>query len=258
MLEETLSGIGTTHCTNGIEIQRSVDTCAEKPDDKEVNFSKKGTLEDFHIQILPYCGKKGSDPQAIQLKETTVKGSSDEIKHSKKNDFLWLICKLDVSDSLFPTILEALSISSWTGFNAILCESNIPRKSVVGYCPTIDASTTGFSTMYTLLVRFIKMADQIRQHDVPVVFDREIYAKAVEVICQRSEELSRVVTRIEAFHIACTLLAVIRKRFRDAGLEDVIIESEIIGIGSINIRALLIKYYNRVMQMHKIVGEALF
>ena len=141
---------------------------------------------------------------------------------------------LNISDPLFHIIQEAQSIPSWTGYNAIFCESSIPRRSVVGYCPTIDASSIEFSTMYTLLVRSIKMADQIGQHDVPVVFDQAIYAKAVEVICQRSDELTRVVKRMGACHIACTLLAVIGKRFRDAGLEDIIIESEIIGIASVN------------------------
>ena len=97
MLEETLSGIGTTHCTNVVVVQRSVDTCAEKPDNKEVNFSKKRTLEDFHIQILQYCAKKRSDPEAIPLTEATAKGSSDETEHSKKNNFLWLICRLNFS-----------------------------------------------------------------------------------------------------------------------------------------------------------------
>ena len=101
MFEETLSGIGTTHCTNGIVIQRSIDRCAEKPDGKEVNFSKKRTLEDLHIQILPYCAKKKSYPEAIPLTKATVKGSSDEIGNSKKNDFLWLICRLNISDSYF-------------------------------------------------------------------------------------------------------------------------------------------------------------
>ena len=101
------------------------------------------------------------------------------------------------------------------------------------------------------------MADQIWQHDVPVVFDQAIYAKAVEVICQRSEELIRVVKRMGTFHIACTLLAVIMKRFRDGGLEDIVIESEINGIGSVN-GALLGKHCNRGMCLHKIVGEALF
>ena len=101
MIEETLSGIGTTHCTNAIVIQRSVDTCAEKPDDKEINFSNKQTHEDFHIQIFPYCTKKRSDPEAIPLTEATVKGSSDEIEYSKNNDFLWLICRLKISTPYF-------------------------------------------------------------------------------------------------------------------------------------------------------------
>ena len=69
--------------------------------------------------------------------------------------------------------------------------------------------------------------------------------------------MSRVVKRLGAFHIACTLLAVIGKRFRDAGLEDIIIESEIIGIGSVN-GSLLGKHYNRGIRLQKIVGEALF
>ena len=53
-----------------------------------------------------------------------------------------------------------------------------------------------------------------------------------------------------AVHIACTLLAVIGKRFRDAGLEDIIIESEMIGIGSVN-GTLLGKHYNRGMRLHE-------
>ena len=110
-------------------------------------------------------------------------------------------------DYLFHIIQETQSIPSWTGFNVFLCESSIPRKSVVVDCPTIDASSTEFSTIYTLLVRSFKVADQIGQHDAPVVFDQAIYAKTVEVICQRSEELSRVVG---AFYIVCPLLAVLK------------------------------------------------
>ena len=71
------------------------------------------------------------------------------------------------------------------------------------------------ATTYTLLVISIKMADQIGQHVAPIVFDQEIYAKAVGVICQRSEELNGIVKQIGAFYIAYTLLAVIGKRFRN-------------------------------------------
>ena len=62
---------------------------------------------------------------------------------------------------------------------------------------------------------------------------------------------------MEAFHIACTLLAVIGNRFKDPGLEDIVIKSEIIGIGSV-IGTLLDKHYNRGMRLYKIVGGASF
>ena len=179
---------------------------------------------------MPYCAKTRSDPEAIPLTEATLKGSSDEIEHSKKNDFLWLICRLNISDSLFHIIQEAQSIPRWTCFDAILCESSIPRKSVVGYCPTIDASSTEFF-LYTLLVRSTKMADQIGQHDVPVVFDQAVYAKALEV--KEVKSWSSRKTNGSISH-CFALLAMIGKRFGDAGPEDIIIESEIIGNGSVN------------------------
>ena len=59
------------------------------------------------------------------------------------------------------------------------------------------------------------------------------------------------------FHIACTFLAVIGKRFGDAGLEDLIVEAEIVASGSVK-KVLEGKHYNRAMRMHKIVYEALW
>lgn len=59
-----------------------------------------------------------------------------------------------------------------------------------------------------------------------------------------------------AFHIACTFLAVIDKRFGDAGLRDVIIESEILRSGSV-VGVLEGRHYNRGIRVHKIVFEAM-
>ena len=64
---------------------------------------------------------------------------------------------------------------------------------------------------------------QIEQEDVVIVFDQAVYAKAVEIIWKNPEERKRVVSCMGAFHIAWTLLAVIGKRFGDAGLRDVLI-----------------------------------
>ena len=94
---------------------------------------------------------------------------------------------------------------------------------------------------------------QLGQEDIVIVFDLAIYAKAAEIIWKRQEEMNKVVIRMGAFHITCTLLAVIGKRFGDAGLADLMIESGIIGMGSVN-GVLNGKQYNRAVQMNKILN----
>ena len=112
-------------------------------------------------------------------------------------------------------------------------------------------------TVYTVLKRSIQMADQLGQQDVMIVFDQAIYANANEIIWRRQEEMNRVVLMMDVFHIACTFSAVIGKRFGDAGLEDLIVEAEIVASGSVK-KVLEGKHYNRAMRMHKIVYEALW
>lgn len=60
---------------------------------------------------------------------------------------------------------------------------------------------------------------------------------------------------MDAFHTACKFLAVIGKRFSDAGLRDIIIESGFVGSGSVN-SVLAGHHYNRVLCIHKVVMEA--
>ena len=101
------------------------------------------------------------------------------------------------------------------------------------------------------------MDDQLSQQDIIITFDLAIYAKAVEIIWKNSEELSRIVPRLGAFHISCCFLAVIGKRFGDAGLTDLLIESEVIGSGSVS-GVIEGRQYNRGVRAHNIVMEALW
>ena len=111
------------------------------------------------------------------------------------------------------------------------------------------------STFYTALCKSIRMGEQLGQEDIVIVFNLAIYGKAAEIIWKRQEEMNKVVIRMGAFHITCTLLAVIGKRFGDAGLADLMIESGIIGMGSVN-GVLDGKQYNRAVRMNKILYEA--
>ena len=58
------------------------------------------------------------------------------------------------------------------------------------------------------------------------------------------------------FHTICTFLSVIGKRFQDAGLRDVIIESGVTAKGSVS-GVLEGRTYNRASRCHKLMFEAL-
>ena len=66
-----------------------------------------------------------------------------------------------------------------------------------------------------------------------VVFDLTIYIKELKIMWYKEEEMNRVVFRMGAFHMCCTLLAMIGKRFGDAELSNIVIESAVIAAGSL-------------------------
>ena len=95
------------------------------------------------------------------------------------------------------------------------------------------------------------MAQQLGQHDVIVAFDQAIYAKALEVLWQNKHQFQQLVVRIASFHTICAFLAAIGKRFGDAGLADVLMESGIVGSGSVG-GVIEGRHYNQAVRTHKV------
>ena len=82
--------------------------------------------------------------------------------------------------------------------------------------------------------------------------DQAIYAKAQEIVLQKNREFENVVLRMGAFHVITAFLAVLGKRFADAGLVDNFIESGIVAYGSMG-GVVEGRHYNRAIRAHKIV-----
>ena len=59
------------------------------------------------------------------------------------------------------------------------------------------------------------------------------------------------------FHTTCNLLSIIGKRFQDAGLRDLCVESGVIAEGSVAAGVMDGCKYNRAIRLHKLVYEAL-
>ena len=253
--EETLSGKGTTHNTNGIIIQRQSNYAVGAIDEisiecEEIVRPKKRqrTLEPPPLNISVYHGGKRVGPKPFGAEvNLSVEHYVAHQKMGKRTDAAYFLAKLPGIDKYF--------LPGWTGFN-IKLEENIPPITNIAYLPVIDASPTELATIKTILDRSISIADKLELSQIVVVFDQAIYAKVQEIRWKDEVFMDRIVVRMGEFHTCMAFLACIGKRFGDAGLQDIIIESEIVASGSIT-GVLNGHHYNRSLRTHKLVCEAL-
>ena len=152
---------------------------------------------------------------------------------ARRKDTAWCLLRQRHDDDDAGETTGTQMVPGWSGFNAAVT-SNTPIPSVVGYCPVIEASPTELSTVYTLLKRSVQMGRKLGQAEVIIVMDLAIYAKAQEIVWKQTGEFSNVVLRMGAFHTAMTFIAVLGKRFGDAGLSDLFIEAGIVASGSVS------------------------
>ena len=76
-------------------------------------------------------------------------------------------------------------------------------------------------------------------------------AKALEVIWKNQEQFDHLVLRMETFHTICAFMVAIGKRFGDAGLGDILMESGVVGSKSVA-GVLKGRHYNRALRTHNV------
>ena len=79
----------------------------------------------------------------------------------------------------------------------------------------------------------LKVKNTLKLKSIVLVFDQALCAKAAKVQWKQSEKFKYIVLRMGVFHTACTLLSIIGKRFQDAGLRELCVESGVIAEGSV-------------------------
>ena len=245
-LEETLSGEGTSHRVNGIAVQaRHFGPQLPKEQSPVITKSKQRSVEPLDATSLPiYNAGERQGPKPRRYVEVT---SREALEHARRKNLLWGLVRLHAE--------VKQKVSGWTGFNIStrneveVCQDNI------GYLPTIDAPATNMSTVHEILVRSLKIKDALHLKSIVLVFDQALYAKATEITWKHPDKFKDVL-RMGMFHTVCTLLSIIGKRFQDAGLRDICIESGVIAEGSVT-GVLEGRKYNRAIRFHKLMYEAL-
>ena len=257
LIEETLTGKGTTHCTNGIVVQRKLHTNSQAnhhPRERK-RQTKRRSLKMPVALPLQYNAGIRCGPCTSIIGDSARHPHFDLMSEAFLKDLLWVLLRLDSKHSVLLGRSEEdqQAVPGWSGFNAVVTSAVLPVKSTVGYLPIIPESPTSLAAVYELLVRSCSLASRVGQDHVIITVDQAIYCKAQEVVWKHSEQFKQVVLRMGAFHTACAFLAVIGKRFGDAGLHDLLIESGVLGSSAAD-SVLSGKHYNRV---HKLMFEAL-
>ena len=114
-------GKGTTHCTNGIVIQRKPLTCAPPPEMAAQEFCPKRSRTLIHIptDVLPFHSgpRKGPSPFHIAVHDV-ITSNPDTGAYARSIDFGWMLCQQPIEDNLFTFASDQSQvIPAWTGFN---------------------------------------------------------------------------------------------------------------------------------------------
>ena len=147
--EETLSGKGTTHNTNGIVVQHVESPIVTQTTPPPTKKTKKRSLHAPDKNIVSFHGAKKSSPDVFP---TSVALQLDShlalLQPQKDKDTAYYLTK-HTSEPLLP---------SWTGFNQLLT-TDVPPRATIGYLPVVDASPTELNTVNTILHRSVEIAD---------------------------------------------------------------------------------------------------
>ena len=246
-LDETLSGGGTSHRVNGIIVQPKIHTVQfERPkiclnEQKQ----KRRSISPIPTMLKSYNAGDKTGPPILICKHVHY---DTAVTKAKSKNLTWSLVRL--------VDVENQKINGWTGFN-IRTRNNVSvSQDSIGYLPTVNAPATNMSTVHEVLDRAVKIKDALDIEELVCVFDQALYSKAAEIKWKHPDEFNAVILRMGAFHTICNLLAIIGKRFKDAGLRDIVVESGIIAEGSID-RVMEGRKYNRGVRLHKLIYEAL-
>lgn len=242
--EETLDGRSTTHSMAAVLYQRTrtKDVMPGIPKSKSRALDASQYVEDK----ISFFSKPHTRAEPKRIAETSVFGvQADCHRQAVIRDLAWKISR----------IFEDISLPAWSGFNAMVSESEIP-VAIVRYLPFIKAPPTDFSTVYTVLLQLISIARSLGQHHILVTADLAIYSKAEQILWTKLELQDSVTMRLGMMHLIMAFLASIGKLYGDGGFLDILTSSGVYATATAQLM-LQGKHYARGIRGVKVAHEAM-
>ena len=149
----------------------------------------------------------------------TVNRDSLEFKTAESSDLAWKVSRKTVDDHQ--------SIPSWSSSNAFLPEQNLPVATTC-YLPFIRSPPTDLTTIYTILLRLVQIAEKLDQSHLIVTTECAIYSKAQHILWNKPALLDGKVTmRLGGMHLNMAHMESIGKLYGYGGLLLMLVASDV-------------------------------
>ena len=102
------------------------------------------------------------------------------------------------------------------------------------YLPTISAPATNMSTIQEVIDRPLTIMHSLKLTSITCIFDQAIFCKVLEIKSKNVNLYKPIVLHLGTFHTLCTILSIMGKRFQDAGLKYLCIDSGVVAGGLVS------------------------
>ena len=198
--------------------------------------------------------RPGSRPEpkvTIDSAITDICRTSHFFLEAERKDLIWKLVRQNINKD------EQQKCPGWLGFNSYTTVTKWPITTV-RYLPFIEAPPTDMTTIYNMLLKLVRLAEQLKQPHILVTADMAIYSKAQEILWTRPPDLDGKVTmRIGGMHMTMSFLGSIGHLYRDGGLLTLLTESELYAAATAQ-QILQGHQYSRGLRAILLVHEALF
>ena len=188
ILEETPSGLWTTHSTHGIIIQETLE-----------NSHNDNMIQDqtFNNIVMPVSKRCSANYQPTNIEPCFIFTNLSKVEPIlvvnkthfeyggerifKKAFFLWLFCRLKFN-------LNCPTFPGWKGWLSAMAEYKEEKQTLVNYMPPINASVNELSTVQILLQISMNATRNLGQEFTFVTFDLAVAKKkAFDIVWNQPE-----------------------------------------------------------------------
>jgi hypothetical protein len=153
-----------------------------KPKKQDVDLKSIKTLSELPCQKIHsfISNRTLRIPDAFNVDEKLF-SSPKNLKHQETIEFVISCLK-----SALPSN-QNKTLPTWAGIQALLSTAKIPIMQVA-FLPFIPRPVTDPSTVYTAMLNFVKVANQLEQKSLPLFCDEGVFRIVVDIILIRPIE----------------------------------------------------------------------